>query len=139
MAIDLRYPNEPPHVLTEEPVSLASQRLWMRSAGSLPDDPGIHECVFTFASDMTLLDPVLLKHGRSWYTGELRAASLDHTIWFHRPFRMDDWVLYDQHSPAGYGGRALSLGAIYDRGGQRVASVAQEGLIRLSEPPPINP
>ena len=103
----------------------------MRSEAVLSDDPRLHECVFTFASDLTLLDPVVLAHGHSWYAGNIKAASLDHTIWFHRRFRVDEWVLYEQRTPAAVGGRGLVLGTAFTRDGLLVASLAQEGLIRV--------
>jgi acyl-CoA thioesterase II len=106
------------------------QRVWMRADGRLPDDPLLHACVVAYASDMTLLDSVLLPHGVSWDDGVAMMASLDHVMWFHRPFRADEWLLYDQESPAAARGRGLARGAIFTRGGALVVSVAQEGLVR---------
>ncbi|GAA1706685.1 acyl-CoA thioesterase II [Kribbella yunnanensis] len=129
MAIDLRYPAQPPHVLSS--ALRSGQRLWMRAVASLPEDARLHECVFTFASDLTLLDPVLLANGKSWYAGGIRGASLDHAIWFHRRFPIDGWVLYEQASPASYGGRGLGTGDVFTADGTLCASVAQQGLVRL--------
>ena len=99
-------------------------------AYTLPDDPLVHTCAVTFASDMTLLDSTLLTHGRAWGTGDVLGASLDHAMWFHRPFRADEWWLYDQWSPSASGARGLALGRIFTQDGTLVATVAQEGLIR---------
>jgi acyl-CoA thioesterase-2 len=107
----------------------------MRADGQLPDDPLLHVCAVTFASDMTLLDSTLMAHGRSWGTGDVVGASLDHAMWFHRQFRADEWFLYDQASPWTGGGRGLAQGSIYTRDGQLVVSVVQEGLIRPPRPP----
>jgi acyl-CoA thioesterase-2 len=106
------------------------QRVWMRADGELPDDPVLHACVLTYASDMTLLDTTLLPHGRSWAHEGLMMASLDHSMWFHGPFRADEWLLYDQHTPSASGARGLAGGRVFRRDGRLVASVMQEGLIR---------
>ena len=103
----------------------------MRADGTLPDDPLVHVCAVTFASDMTLLDSTLLGHGLAWGTGDVLGASLDHAMWFHRPFRADEWWLYDQESPWTGGARGLSRGSIYTREGQLAVSVVQEGLLRI--------
>jgi len=107
------------------------QQVWFRATGALPDDPAIHKCVLAYASDMLLLDTALYPHGRSLFDRDLQVASLDHAVWFHRPFRADDWLLYAQDSPTASGGRGFNRGAIYSRDGIHVASVAQEGLIRV--------
>ncbi len=96
-----------------------------------PDDPLLHVCALTYASDMTLLDSVLLTHGLAWGMDELKGASLDHAMWFHRPFRADEWLLYDSESPSASGGRGLGTGRIWTRDGRHVASVVQEGLLRV--------
>jgi acyl-CoA thioesterase II len=96
----------------------------------LPDIPAIHQCVLAYASDMTLLDAALAPHGRTLFEREFMAASLDHALWLHRPFRADDWLLYAQDSPNLYGSRGFSRGLIFTRDGTLVASVAQEGLVR---------
>ncbi len=104
--------------------------VWIRTTGRLPDDPAIHQCVLAYASDMTLLDSALIAHGRTVFERSIQAASLDHALWFHRPFRADDWLLYAQDSPNTSGARGFSRGLIFARDGTLVASVAQEGLIR---------
>lgn len=107
------------------------QHVWIRATGRLPDDPEIHRCVLAYASDMTLLDTALFPHGRMVFDPDLQAASLDHAMWFRRPFRADDWLLYAEDSPSASGGRGFNRGSLFSRDGKLVASVAQEGLIRL--------
>jgi acyl-CoA thioesterase-2 len=105
--------------------------VWIRTTGKLPDDPAIHQCVLAYASDMSLLDAALVPHGRSLFEKEFMGASLDHALWLHRPFRADDWLLYAQESPSMTGSRGFSRGLIFTRDGALVASVAQEGLVRI--------
>jgi len=106
--------------------------VWLRVDGELPDDALLHVCLMTYASDITLLDTVLLGHGLSWLDGRTSGASLDHAMWFHRPFRADRWLLYAQSSPVAYGGRGLARGEVFTAEGEFVVSVMQEGLIRTS-------
>jgi acyl-CoA thioesterase II len=108
------------------------QRVWLRADGRLPDDPLIHTIVLTYASDMTLLDTSMLPHGGSWFDPGLFMASLDHAMWFHRTFRADDWLLYEQDSPNATNGRGLARGLVFTRKGTLVATVMQEGLIRTA-------
>ncbi len=108
----------------------AQARLWIRVNGELPDDTPTQTAAFTYASDMTLLGATLVPHGIFISSPGMQAASLDHTIWFHRPFRADEWWLYDQHSPSASGGRGLALARVFTQDGRLVANVAQEGLIR---------
>jgi acyl-CoA thioesterase-2 len=110
------------------------QAVWVRANGPLPDDIALQQCVLAYASDMTLLDTALLPHGIGWLSGRLQIASLDHAMWFHQRFRVDDWLLYVQDSPSASGARGLGRGLIYTRDGRLVASVAQEGLMREREP-----
>jgi len=112
--------------------SLATSRnvVWLRANGELPDDPLLHVCLMTYASDMTLLDTVLLAHGLSWEDSLVVGASLDHAMWFHRPFRADRWLLYAQDSPTASDARGLARGEVYTQDGQLVVSVVQEGLLR---------
>jgi len=131
MAVDLRFVDEPPHVVNPQRERRSRQEIWMRAEAPLEDDPRVHECVFTFASDLTLLDPVVLAHGRSWYEGDVKAASLDHSIWFHRRFRCDEWLLYEQRTPASFGGRGLAFGSVFMRDGMLTSSLAQEGVVRV--------
>ena len=107
------------------------QNIWMRAAAPLPDDPAIHRAVLAYLSDMTLLDTALVKHQRSVLDMDIQAASLDHALWFHRPFRADEWLLYAQESPNANGGRGLARGSLFSRDGRLVATVIQEGLLRL--------
>jgi acyl-CoA thioesterase-2 len=104
--------------------------IWIRATGRLPDEPAIHQCVLAYASDMMLLDAALIPHGRSVFSEDIMAASLDHALWFHRPFRADEWLLYAQDSPNLAGSRGFSRGLIFASDGTLVASVAQEGLLR---------
>lgn len=111
----------------------SQQRVWMRARDTMPDGQHLHAAALAFASDYTLLEPIARKHGIPWATPGMRAASLDHAMWFHRPFRVDEWLLYVQDSPTAQGGRGLSHGTFYDRSGALVASVAQEGMIRMPQ------
>ena len=106
------------------------QRTWWRADGTLPDDPYLHACVATYASDISLLDTVLLPHGISWFEGKVMSASLDHAMWFHQPFRADEWMLFDQRVTATGGARGLARGEMFTAGGVLAVSVVQEGLIR---------
>ena len=106
------------------------QNIWVRANGPVPDDRRIQEAVLAYLSDMTLLDTSLFAHGMSVFSGKIQAASLDHSMWFHRPYAMDDWMLYAQDSPSTSGARGLNRGGLYTRDGMLIASVAQEGLIR---------
>src|SRR3546814_8860513 len=127
--IDMRYVDwNPPD--RNEPLP-PHQRVWLRAAGRLPDDAVLHACVLTYASDMSLLDTALLPHGGSWHSPDLFMASLDHAMWFHRPFRADEWLLYSQDTPPASGGRGLGRGNIHTADGQLAVTVVQEGLIRV--------
>ncbi len=106
--------------------------VWIRATAPLPADPAIHQCVLAYASDMTLLDTSLIPHGRTVFDRSIQAASLDHALWFHRPFRADEWLLYAQDTPNASGARGLSRGLIFSQDGTLVATVAQEGLVRQS-------
>jgi acyl-CoA thioesterase II len=108
-------------------------KVWLRVDGELPDDPLLHVCLMTYASDMTLLDTVLLNHGLAWGDNRTMGASLDHAMWFHRPFRADQWLLYAQDTPAAGGARGLARGQVFTREGELVVSVVQEGLVRVAD------
>jgi acyl-CoA thioesterase-2 len=127
--IDVRHVDDPPWIARLSGKGHPQQMVWMRADGRLPDEELVHVCALTYASDMTLLDSIMLPHEVSWE--QLRGASLDHAMWFHRPFRADEWFLYVQESPSAYGARGLARGLIYDREGQLIVSVVQEGLMRL--------
>jgi acyl-CoA thioesterase-2 len=122
--VDLR------HYLSREPLDPV-QNVWVRASETLPDDPDIHRCVLAYASDMTLLDTALFAPGRSILDPDMQAASLDHALWFHRPFRADEWLLYAEDSPSASFARGFTRGSLFNREGALVASVAQEGLIRV--------
>ena len=108
------------------------QRVWLRASGRLPDDPILHTCVLTYASDMTLLDTAMNPHRGTVPDDKLMMASLDHAMWFHRAFRADEWLLYVQDTPSSSHARGLARGLIYTQAGSLVASVSQEGLIRIT-------
>lgn len=130
-ALDVRYiGNSRMGGVPEDPARPARAQLWVRVGGQLPDDQLEHQAAFTYASDMTLIGAALIPHDRVIASPGMQVASLDHTIWFHRPFRADEWWLYDQHSPSAQGGRGLVLANVYTQSGELVATVAQEGLIR---------
>ncbi len=128
--MDLRHV-EPPVYLRPDPERRTQQAVWMRAVGRLPDDPALHAAVLAYASDYSLLEPVLRGHGRAWSEPGLKAASLDHAMWWHRHGRADEWLLYVQDSPSAQGARGLGIGRLYTRDGVLVASVAQEGMLRV--------
>lgn len=131
-AFDVRYVDDPPWIQRElGPRENQPHRIWLKADGKLPDDPTLHVCVVTFASDLNLLDSVLVHHGLAARLDPISMASLDHAMWFHRQFRADDWFLYESSSPSASGGRGLATGRFYARDGRLVVSVAQEGMIRL--------
>jgi acyl-CoA thioesterase-2 len=105
--------------------------IWIKTSGVLPDDPMVHRCALAYASDMSLLDAVMARYGRTLFDRRVMPASLDHAMWFHRPFRADEWLLYSQDSPNAFGARGFARGQIFKRDGTLVASVAQEGVIRM--------
>jgi acyl-CoA thioesterase-2 len=131
-AIELRHVEG--NLFTTPPADdVASQHVWMRAVGRLPDEPLVHDAVLAYASDYSLLEPVLRRHGLPWSTPGLKMASLDHAMWFHRPARADEWVLYAQQSPSAQGGRGLGLGRMFAADGTLVATVAQEGMVRVPD------
>ena len=115
-----------------------TQRLWIRADGTLPDDPLLHACIAAYASDMSLFDTMLAPHDVSWDDPEFMGASLDHCMWFHRPFRADEWLLYDMDSPSAYGARGLARGFMFARNGDLVVSMVQEGLMRKGPGPGVS-
>lgn len=117
---ELNPPKRPPH-----------QQVWFRLCDRVPDDPRLHQALLAYASDFQLLGTATFPHGISYYQPNVQMASLDHALWFHRPFRVDDWLLYSIDSPSAQAARGLARGQIYDRHGRLVASTAQEGLIRV--------
>ncbi|MDZ7823909.1 MAG: acyl-CoA thioesterase II [Ahrensia sp.] len=117
------------HYMSKEPLP-PEQNVWLRATGEVPDDRASQAAVLAYFSDMTLLDTSLFAHGKSIFDPDMQVASLDHSMWFHRPHKLDDWLLYAQDSPNSAGARGFTRGSIYARDGSLVASVAQEGLIR---------
>lgn len=117
---ELRPPKRPPF-----------QQMWFRLTGPVGDAPALHRALLAYASDFQLLGTATFPHGISYYQPNVQMASLDHALWFHRPFRVDDWLLYSLDSPSAQGARGLARGQIFDRGGRLVASTAQEGMIRV--------
>jgi len=130
-ALDVRYAadSRPGGRLTNDHEPARTQ-IWVRAADRVPPDPVIDTCVLAYASDLTLLGVSLVPHGVIISSRQIQPASLDHSMWFHRPFRSDDWMLYDQHSPSASGARGFALGKVFTREGALIATVAQEGLIR---------
>jgi acyl-CoA thioesterase-2 len=137
--VEVRYIGDPPWVV-RDPVAAgdAQTMVWMRAVGTLPDDPLLHVCAVAYASDMTLLDSVLVAQRLAWAEGSVAGdsavtgASLDHAMWFHAPFRADDWLLYVQEAPVTSGARGLARGHVFRRDGRLAVSVVQEGLIRVT-------
>jgi acyl-CoA thioesterase-2 len=128
--IDLRHVESPLFLeSTEERAD--RQSVWMRTADRIPDDPRLHAAILVYASDYTLLEPVLRRHGHSFASPGLKIASLDHAMWWHRPVRADEWLLYTQESPSATGARGLGSGRIFSQDGKLACTVAQEGMIRL--------
>ncbi|MCC4250525.1 acyl-CoA thioesterase [Microbacterium testaceum] len=128
--VDVVHVPSPVYSSVEEP-HVPRQAVWMRTRRALPDDPAVHRAALAYLSDLTIQETILRGHGVPWSTPGLRVASLDHAMWWHRPGRVDDWLLYVQESPNARGGRGLSTGRIYTRGGTLLASVAQEIMARV--------
>jgi len=127
--IELRQVNPVDHMITPSPQH-PSQMVWMRASGKLPDDPSLHAYLLAYASDFGFITTSLLPHGVTVLTPGMQVASIDHVMWFHQPFRVDEWLLYVMDSPASHGARGLARGSIYTQDGRLVVSTAQEGLIR---------
>jgi acyl-CoA thioesterase-2 len=134
--IDQRYIGDLPWLPKEN--QEARQRLWVRADGELADDPLLHAAVVAYASDMSIIDSILKPHEIRWEDGRTMVVSLDHCMWFHRPFRADRWLLLDHESPNAYGARGLARGLVFDEEGHLVVSLVQEGLVRVTtqHPPP---
>jgi acyl-CoA thioesterase-2 len=130
--IDMRFVDEPAWSTARDGGSDAPVRVWMRADGNLPDDPLLHVCLLTYASDMTLLGSVVARHDVP--AARLQMASLDHAMWFHRPFRADEWLLYTCYSPSASGSRGLATGRFTTQDGRLIATTVQEGLVRLRRP-----
>lgn len=128
--IDLRYANDPAWIMKGTGERLNHNRVWMRADGDLPDDPLIHVATMAYSSDTTVLDSIITTHGLSWGHDRIIAATVNHSMWFHRPFRFDDWALYATESPVAAGSRGLATGRYFSIEGELLATVVQEGLIR---------
>lgn len=128
---DVRYVTDPPWYPGVLPRPEARNQVWFRSYTELPDDQLLHVCMLAYLSDLTLLDSILATHGLGGSWDTLKLASLDHAMWFHRPIRVDDWVLYDTHSPSASGSRGLASGHFFSSTGAMLATVVQEGLVRV--------
>jgi acyl-CoA thioesterase-2 len=129
---DMRHVESPIYFKVEgEPV--ARQAVWLKSLGPLPDSAELHTAALAYLSDYTILESIYRRHGIAWAHPGLKTASLDHAMWFHRQARVDDWLLYVQESPSAQGGRGLALGRLFTRDGMLVATVAQEGMVRVPE------
>ncbi|MEV4241300.1 MULTISPECIES: acyl-CoA thioesterase II [unclassified Nocardia] len=128
--IDMRYTNDPAWILKGTGERLNHNRVWMRADGRLPDDPLIHVATLGYSSDTTVLDSIITTHGLSWGLDRIVAATINHSIWFHRPFRFDDWALYATESPVAAGSRGLATGRFFSRSGELLATTVQEGIIR---------
>jgi acyl-CoA thioesterase-2 len=129
---DMRHvPN--PIYFQVEGERVAHQAVWLKSLGQLPNDPKLHQAALAYASDYSILESIFRRHGIAWTHQGLSSASLDHAMWFHREARVDNWLLYVQNSPSAQGGRGLALGRIFTQDGRLVATVAQEGMVRVPE------
>ena len=129
---DIRHVPSPIY-FTVDGEHVAKQAVWMKALAPMPDDPLLHQAALAYASDYSILEPIFRRHGIAWAHPGLSSASLDHAMWFHRAARVDDWLLYTQDSPSAQGSRGLSLGKIFSRDGVLLASVAQEGMVRVPE------
>jgi acyl-CoA thioesterase II len=127
---DIRHV-DPPIYVSAKGKHEARNAVWMKTFGPMPEDANLHRAALAYASDYTLLESVLRRHGLSWITPGMSVASLDHAMWWHRPARVDEWLLYVQESPSAQGARGLATGKIFNQAGHHVASVAQEGMIRV--------
>lgn len=132
-AFEYRYIDTPVYLSVEGP-KVPRQAVWVRARAALPDDQAIHRAALAYLSDMTLQDSILRAHGIPWASPNLKIASLDHAMWWHRPARADEWLLYVQESPSAQGGRGLVTGRLYTQSGELVASIAQEAMVRIAKP-----
>jgi len=128
--IDWRYTNDPSWVMREKGDRLAHNRVWVRADGVLPDDPVLHTATMLYCSDTTVLDSIITTHGLSWGFDRIFAATVNHSVWFHRQVNFNDWVLYSTASPVATDSRGLGSGYFFDRSRRPVATVVQEGLVK---------
>ncbi|GAC69966.1 acyl-CoA thioesterase [Gordonia soli] len=132
--IDIRFANDPTWKAREAGEKLVDNRVWMRADGRIPDDPILHVAALCYASDTTVLDSVITTHGLSWGIDRLFAATVNHSMWFHREFRFDEWMLYATESPVAAGSRGIGSGRFFTRDGTLATSVVQEALIKYFPP-----
>ncbi len=128
--IDWRYTNDPAWVMREKGGRLAHNRVWVKADGVLPEDPVLHTAAMVYSSDTTVLDSVVTSHGLSWGFDRIFAASVNHSVWFHRQVNFNDWVLYSTSSPVAADSRALGTGHFFERSGELIATVVQEGVVK---------
>lgn len=128
--IEWRYTNDPAWIMRDKGQTLDHNRVWMKAQGVMPDDPILHAAALVYSSDTTVLDSIITTHGLSWGHDRIFAVSANHSVWFHRPVRFDDWVLYSTTSPVAADSRGLGTGHFFDRSGQPLATVVQEGIIK---------
>ncbi|BCQ09247.1 acyl-CoA thioesterase II [Mycobacterium heckeshornense] len=128
--IEWRYTNDPSWVMRDKGERLAHNRVWVKADGVLPDDPVLHTAALVYSSDTTVLDSIITTHGLSWGYDRIFAATVNHSVWFHRPVSFNDWLLYSTSSPVATDSRGLGTGHFFDRTGQLVATVVQEGVVK---------
>ena len=128
--IDWRYTNDPSWVMRDKGEHLDYNRVWMKAVGAMPDDPVINAAALVYSSDTTVLDSIITTHGLSWGFDRIFAVTMNHSVWFHRPVRFDEWVLYSTSSPVAADSRGLGTGHFFDRSGQLLATVVQEGIVK---------
>jgi acyl-CoA thioesterase II len=132
--IEWRYTNDPAWVMRDKGEQLDYNRVWVKALGVLPDDPVLHTATMVYSSDTTVLDSVITRHGLSWGFDRIFAASANHSVWFHRQVNFNDWVLYSTSSPVAADSRGLGTGHFFDRSGQLIATVVQEGVLLYFPP-----
>lgn len=128
--IEWRYTNDPAWVMRDKGGRLEHNRVWLKTEGALPDDPVLHAAAMLYSSDTTVLDSIITTHGLSWGFDRIFAVTMNHSVWFHRPVRFDEWVLYSTTSPVAAESRGLGSGHFFDRSGQLMATVIQEGIVK---------
>lgn len=128
--IDWRYTNDPAWVMRSKGEKLTYNRVWMKAQGQIPDEPSLHAAALAYASDTTVLDSIITTHGLSWGFDRIFAVTTNHSVWFHRPVRFDEWVLYSTTSPVAADSRGLGTGHFFDQSGQLLATVVQEGIVK---------
>lgn len=130
---DMRHVGSPIYFNVDPNQQVPHQAVWLKALGTMPTDPNLHRAALAYASDYSILETIYRAHGISWIHPGLKSASLDHAMWFHRQPKVDEWMLYVQESPSAQGGRGLALGKIFSRDGLLLATVAQEGMVRVPE------